>query len=183
MLVGQVILQKWDSRACGVLWVQILASSQTKRSDGLSKSQTRRKVWRKYLKKRTLKQQYRMEGTTRLTKVARGFRQWEGVWLGQWSRVIVRVRSDTATGMLCGFYLGLKTSVDVLFWQHCPRHQDLLEPLEKATTLRLIPGISKRKCNQLATTMLALMFALEAPVPCKSKPEVRFISQSVNAPR
>ena len=31
--------------------------------------------------------------------------------------------------------------------------------------------------------MLALMFALEAPVPCKSKPEVRFISQSVNAPR
>ena len=27
------------------------------------------------------------------------------------------------------------------------------------------------------------MFALEAPVPCKSKPEVRFISQSVNAPR
>ena len=116
MLVGQVILQKWDSKA--VLWVQILASSQTKRSDGLSKSQTRRKVWRKYLKKRTSKQHYRMEGTTRrghrLTRVARGIRQWEGVWLGQWSRVIGGVRSDTDTGMLCHFHLGLKTSVDAL---------------------------------------------------------------------
>ena len=112
------ILQKWDSRACGVLWVQILASSQTKRSDGLSKSQTRRKVWRKYLKKRTSKQHYRMEGTTRrghrLTRVARGIRQWEGVWLGQWSRVIGGVRSDTATGMLCRFHLRPKTSVDAL---------------------------------------------------------------------
>ena len=59
----------------------------------------------------------------------------------------------------------------------------LLEPLKKAISPRLIPGIPKRKCNQLDTDMLALMFALEVPVPCKSKPEVRFISQSVNAPR
>ena len=49
--------------------------------------------------------------------------------------------------------------------------------------LRLIPGKSKRMFNQLDTEILALMFTWEAPVPCKSKAGVRFISQSVDAPR
>ena len=36
MLVGQVILQRRDSRACEVPWVQILASSQTKKQTNKS---------------------------------------------------------------------------------------------------------------------------------------------------
>ena len=118
MLVWQVMLQKWDSRACGVPWVQILASFYTKRSNGLLQSQTRQKVWRKYLNKRTLTWHYRMEGTTghgdRLTRVSRGIRQWEGIWLGQWSRWIGKVRLDTAIGMLCRFHFRFKTSADLL---------------------------------------------------------------------
>ena len=118
MLVGQVILQKWDSRACRVPWVQILASSETKRSDGLSQKRTRQKVGRKYLKKRTSTEQYRMEGTTehsdRLTRVSRGIRQWEGAWLGQWNRLIGKVRLVTATGMPCRYHVRLKTSVYLL---------------------------------------------------------------------
>ena len=152
MLVGQVILQKWDSRACRVPWVQILASSQTKRSDGLSQKRTRQKVGRKYLKKRTSTEQYRMEGTMehsdRLTRVSRGIRQWEGAWLGQWGRLIGKVRLDTATGMPCRYHVRLKHRC-TYFLATLLKYPDLLEPLENIISLGLITWMTKR--NQLDT--------------------------------
>ena len=52
-------------------------------------------------------------------------------------------------------YLWLETSVDVLF-KNFADIQDLLEPLENATSQMLIPAITERKWNQLDRNILAL---------------------------
>ena len=93
-----------------------------------------------------------MEGTTehsdRLTRVSRGIRQWEGAWLGQWGRLIGKVRLDTATGMPCRYHVRLKHRC-TYFLATLLKYQDLLEPLENIISLGLITWITKR--NQLDT--------------------------------
>ena len=54
MQVRQAVLQKWgDSGTCWLPQVQIVVNSQTTKNDWLSQSQTWKKVWKKYLRRRT----------------------------------------------------------------------------------------------------------------------------------
>ena len=146
MQVGQALLQRWrDSETCWVPWVQTLATSQTAKSAGLSQSRTSKRVWKKYLRKRSLtwvKAKIHLVAAISSREYQEDYisevSDWvsEVVWLAKFAQ-------KRGTVMLCCFHLRLKISVDLP-----PQNQDLLKPLENAISLLLIAAITYRNCNQ-----------------------------------
>ena len=147
MQVGQALLQRWrDSETCWVPWVQTLATSQTAKSAGLSQSRTSKRVWKKYLRKRSLTW---VKAKIHLV-AAISSREYQEDYVSEkvsdWVSEVVQLAKFAerrGTGMLCWLHLRLKISVDLP-----PKNQDLLEPLKNAISLLLIVAITERNCNQ-----------------------------------
>ena len=146
MQVGQAVLQRWrDSETYWVPWVQTLATSQTAKSAGLSQSRTSKRVWKKYLRKRSL--------TWEKAKIhlvaAISSREYQEDYISEvsdWVSEVVKLAKfaqKRGTVMLCCFQLRLKISFDLP-----PQNQDLLKPLENAISLLLIVAITEPNSNQ-----------------------------------
>ena len=147
MQVGQALLQRWrDSETCWVPWVQTLATSQTAKSAGLSQSRTSKRVWKKYLRKRSLTW---VKAKIHLV-AAISSREYQEDYIctkmSDWVSEVVQLEKfaqTRSTGMLCCFHLRLKTSVD-----SPPKNQDLPERLVNPVSLLVIIAITESNFNQ-----------------------------------